>query len=501
MKNKSGDNPRDDRGASIRQKITSSLEEGRRFFREELWDMDLRPLPRMMTAVISFLRIVSIVIRGFIADKCSMQAGTLTYLTLMALVPILALMFSISQGMGIQERLMESLGLQLSQVIAENGADPGNTLPFEHQFEIIEDSRLAEMPEQFGNVAITVFSVVERTNVRTLGVIGLLFLIWTVIRVMGRVEKSFNSIWGVHKSRSFTQRVSGYISILVVVPILILSATSVNAFLSSEKALELVQNYFGGFLMVYEFAIRGAMLGVVILAFVFLLMFMPNTRVHFMPALIGGIVTALAWLALQAIYFMAQSGVTMYNAIYGTFAALPFFLVWLHTSWLIVLFGAEITFAVQNHRTYRMEQRADQATPATLTALGIIIMFQIVRLYVKGDKPWTVDSFIDRHHISVRLVGDVLRTLRDHGLACELAEQPDGYLPGRDPSHITLDDIEFAFRGKPKPQIVKLLAESAPALEQWNREFRRKTGTALAGKTLRNLVDSRPESGQKVRVQ
>ncbi len=479
-----------DRGNAFRQRLESNLAEARTFLHEELWDMDLRPLPRLKAAFISLLRIVSIVIRGFIADKCTMQAGTLTYLTLMALVPVLVLMFSISQGMGIQERLMESLGLQRRATIAENRTDPGDPVEVERPFEIIEDLWLADMPEQIANIVITVFSVVERTNVRALGLIGLLFLIWTVIRVMGKVERSFNSIWGVHKSRSFAQRVSGYISILVVVPILILSATSINAFLSSDRALDLVKDHFGGFLVVYEFAIRGAMFGVIVLGFVFLLMFMPNTRVRIFPALIGGTVTALAWFSLQALYFMAQSGVTMYNAIYGTFAALPFFLVWLNTSWLIVLFGAEITFAVQNHRTYRLEHRAAQATPATLTALGLLIMFQIVRQSMKDDKPWTVDSLIERHHISVRLVSDVLRTLCAHGLARELADPPDSYLPGRDPSRITVEDVENAFRGEPKPQMVQLLEESVPALEKWNRDYRHKTASPPEGTTLRKLVDS-----------
>lgn len=483
---------RENRVAVYRQKLKSGIAEGRAFLREELWDMDLRPLPRLKAAVIALLRIVSIVIRGFIADQCTMQAGTLTYLTLMALVPILILMFSISQGMGIQERLMESMGLQRRASVIENPTTPDDPMAIDQPFEIIEDSWLAELPEQFANIAITVFAVVERTNVRALGIVGLLFLIWTVIRVMGKVEKSFNSIWGVHHARTLAQRISGYISILVVVPILILSATSINAFLSSDRALDLVQDYFGGFLALYEVTIRGAMFGIITLGFVFLLMFMPNTRVRFFPALIGGTVTALAWFSLQALYFLAQSEVTMRNAIYGTFAALPFFLLWLNTSWLIILFGAEVTFAVQNHRTYRLEHRAAQATPATLTALGLLVMIQITRQYITGNKPWTIDSLIERHHVSVRLVGEVLRTLRTNGLARELAEPSGGYLPGRDPSRITVDDVENAFRGQPKPQITQLLAKSAPALDTWNREYRQKTASSMAGTTLRQLVDGAP---------
>ncbi len=480
-------------GQSWWQSLKSSLAEGRRFLREELWDMDLRPLPRIKTALISLLRILSIVIRGFIGDKCYMQAGTLTYLTLMALVPVLALMFSVSKGLGAQDILMQNLGMRRVanavefRVLPEVDAETA----FEQQFEIIEDSRLAEMPEQFGDLAITVFSLVERTNFRTLGMIGLLFLLWTVVRMMGKVENSFNSIWGVGKPRTLTRKFSDYISILVVVPILVLCATSVNAFLSSERALALMRENVGDLSVVYEFAIRWITFGVVVLAFVFLLMFMPNTKVRLFPALIGGFCTGLAWFAAQKLYFLAQSGVSAYNTIYGTFAALPFFLVWLHTSWLIVLFGAEIAFAVQNHRTYRLEQRAKRATPATLTALGLLVMCGIIRNYSRDrgrSAPWTTENFAEHHEISIRLVGEALRILREKELVLELAEQGDAYVPGRDPAQITVADVEQAFRGEVNRQIDKALAESAPALVRRLQEYRETFIEGLAGNNLRDLL-------------
>lgn len=471
--------------------LKSALQKEQNFIHKHLWNMDLRPLSRSKTAIMSILRIIGVVIRSFMANKSAMQAGTLTYLTLLALVPVLALMFSITKGLGVQERLMENIGLKtVSHAVADTTGGFKEGLMSDTSIEIIEDSGLAQWPKQYRDFVITVFTVVESTNVRTLGIIGLIFLVWTVIRVLGKVEKSFNHIWNVKKSRPLTRRFSDYISILIVVPFLIIIASSINAFLSSDRMLELMQNYFGSLAQVYEFTIRWTMLGFIILAFLFLMKFLPNTRVRFVPALIGGLFTALAWFVLQIFYFKAQSGVTMYNVIYGTFAALPFFLIWLHTSWMIVLFGAELTYAVQSHRVYRLEQKENASNPASLSALGLSIMFEITRQYKKNEGLWSVDSYAGRHHISKRLTDTVLHALQDKGLVTELADQPGNYVPASDPSYITLADIEDAFRDTPNPVILEILAESSPVLERWVQRYQEHLKSGVAGQTLSDLIHS-----------
>ncbi len=466
------------------------FERGRRFFHEELWDLDLRPLPRLKSALIALVRIAVMIVRGFINDKCYMQAGTLTYLTLMSLIPILALMFSVSKGLGAQQLIMENIGLEKTTPVemVEEAQAPAEVTP--RDFAIIEDSRLAETPEQVQDIVITLFSMVERTRVGTLGVIGLVFLLWAVVRGMGKIENSFNTVWGVQTSRTLARRFSDYISIMVVVPILVLCATSLNAFLSSEQALSLVRNYFGELSGLYETALRGFIFGAIILAFTFLLMFMPNTKVRLIPALAGGLFTGGAWLGLQALYFMAQRGVSSYNAIYGTFAALPFFLVWLHTSWLIVLFGAELAFAAQNHRTYHLELRTAETAPATMAALGLLIMHEAGRRHLQGAGPWSVELLADQQEVPIRMVTSVVDNLRRHGLLRAVAGEPGGYVPGRDLSRITFADIELAFRGTVDPGVEKRLEATAPQLREVSRKIHQRENRELAQNNLRNLIEN-----------
>jgi membrane protein len=206
--------------------------------------------------------------------------------------------------------------------------------------------------------------------------------------------------------------------------------------------------------------------------------------------MIGGLLTALAWLILQIFYFKAQSGVTMYNVIYGTFAAFPFFLIWLHASWMIVLFGAELTYAVQNNRIYRLEQVENVSTPASLSALGLSVLFEIARQYKANKGPWSIDSFSDRHHVSRRLTETVLQSLQDKGLIGEMVDQPGKYVPAGDPSKIHMAEMEEAFLDTPDPVILKILNESSPVLEKWIQQYQKHLKSGVAEQTLAELMNA-----------
>ncbi len=420
---------------SLKRSFFETLTDAKRFFREELWDTDVSTLPRIKKLFVSVSRICAIVFRGILYDKCGLQASALTYLTLMSMVPVLALMFSASKGLGAQEMLMGQVGLEL---VPETG-----------QYQVIPDSWMDQLPEQFETVAQKVLHAVENANIKTLGSIGLAILFWTVIRVMGKIENTFNSIWGIKEPRTIFRRFSDYISILVVVPVLMLCATSVNAFLASDKAVGMAREHLGALASVYEMALNWSVFLAIVLAFTFLFMFMPNTRVKIFPAFLAGIISGVLWLLIQEFYFFAQVGVTKYNPVYGTFAVIPFFLFWLYSSWLTVLFGAEISFAVQNHRTYELEQQAAEATPATRLKLALLITCDITRRHFNGDPAWCVTNFIEGQNVSVRLVREVLHTLTEHDIVRELADDPGCYVPARDSEMISMSDVFEAFQGTP----------------------------------------------------
>ena len=252
----------------VRHSIRTAIADAKLFVNQKLWDRDLAALPRVKRLAFSSCRIITIVIKGFISDRCALQASALTYISLMSMVPVLALMLSLSKGFGAQEMLMETIGIRRIGTVASstngpaaNGdvqnapqaaqappADPlgeGSGDDMGACFEVIEGSKLSELPPQAAKVVQVIFAYVDNTNFKRLGVVGLLFLLVSVLKAAGKVEQSFNLIWGIHESRSVYRKFSDYLSVLIVVPVLMLGATSVNTALSSEHVETVVQTVGG----------------------------------------------------------------------------------------------------------------------------------------------------------------------------------------------------------------------------------------------------------------
>ena len=234
------------------------------FFQEELWVKDLSALPRVRQLLFALCRVVMIVIRGFKDDQCSLQASALTYITLVSLVPMLAIMFSFSKGLGMQKRVLDKIGVERYQVedaSARDGvtwqyrvisnsnapaADGGGTVtppkkagasaPGVVAGEQANASGLAQrLPEPMQKALVTVFNYVENTSFAALGLIGLLLLLFSVIGSMARLEESFNKIWGVKRGRPFLRKLSEYLVVLILLPVIFLIATSVNTLLLSNQ--------------------------------------------------------------------------------------------------------------------------------------------------------------------------------------------------------------------------------------------------------------------------
>ncbi len=407
-----------DAADSQRPGLLQTLKSTYAFLRDDLWDLDLATLPRLKKIPFSIVRIVVIVIRGLIADHCALHASALSYTTLISMVPVLALMFSVSKGFGVHERLMATLAAQITL-----------------------------LPEKAAEIIHKVFEAVERTNFGALGIIGLLLIFWTSVKVLGKVENTFNSIWGVHQPRTLIRKFTDYISVLVVVPILMLAATSANTALKADSFVALLQNRLGPLYWIYERLIGLTGLFSLFIAFSFLYIFIPNTRVKTLSALAGGVCGGGLWFLTQKFYIWAQVFVTSKSAIYGTFAAVPFFLAWLYASWLIVLFGAEISFAIQNHRTYWQEGTAANATLATRQLLGLLVVYKAGEAFMKGGPSWCALEYARQNEIPIRLMTSVIRTLTCGDVLLPVEQEPSHFVPARDLGLITPSHVLQAFRG------------------------------------------------------
>ncbi len=444
-----------------------------RFFQHDIWERDLSSLPRMKKAGLALVRIVGIVLKGFHSDECTLQASALTYFTLMSMVPVLALSLSVAKGFEAERRVMELIGL------VQTG--PG-------QYDTI--GRMAELPPEAQQVAMVIFNAVEQANFGALGAVGLAFLFWAVIKVMAKIENTFNLVWGVHEPRPWLRKISDYISVFVLVPVMVLLATSVNAVLSSDKVTGMLQQRLGALFWLYEQALGMTGLLFIFLAFIFLYMFMPNTRVRILPAAVGGVIGGTLWYVIQTFYFMAQSGLTQKNVIYGTFAAIPFFLLWVYMSWLVVLFGAELAFAVQNCQTYTAERKAEHASVATRQLLGMLLVYEICRnFYGDDEESWDPEQFSAARGIPIRLVTAVLSQLTAAHVVLATESRDARYVPAKDIGRLTLGNVETALFGAADTTVSETTRNENERLYNAFNERYLKKDDATSSTTFRELIE------------
>jgi len=488
------------------QMLQQAMADAQRFVNDDLWDRDVTVMPRRQRLLFSLGRICAIVVRGFMADNCGLQASALTYISLMSMIPVLAMMFSFSKGIGMQSRLIEAIGMQRTEVVdTVDGkettrvqfvvAGRAKAGPSDPPASGIARFSLDTLPEPMQKVVTAVFSYVENTSFGALGLVGSLLLFWGAVRAMSQLEQSFNAIWGVRVPRPLFRRFTEYFFVLALIPVLFLVATSVNAGLSAPAVVSRISTWFGPLAGLYALILRLFGVVVVVGGFAFLFKFMPNTDVRTLPAVVGGAVGGALWYATQWAYITFQIGLTSYNAIYGTFAAVPFFLVWLYANWTIVLFGAEVTFAVQNYRTYILEGSAVAASPAARVTLGVVLTYEACKAYLAGERGWRPAAFARAHTIPVRLVANVAATLVANGilLPVDLGGDRDRcYVPGKPPDLLTLADVELAVRANNRQFVTPLMGlvpeRVATALTDTYAGFAQRLGTI----SFRSLVEGAP---------
>ena len=383
-----------------------------KFMSEGIWEIELNSLSRLKRLGIKFVRVMFLVFKGFQDNECPLHAASLTYISLMAIVPILALALAILRGLGAGEWAEQHI---IQSVVT--------------------------MPDQFQDFVINMFTYVKNTNFATLGGIGLLFLLWTVVQVLGRVEMSFNRVWGVTLHRRMLRKFSDYLSIVMVVPILMVAATTINATLSNLALVQLLQERFGYARFLYSWFLSFLPLLATWTAFVFLYKLMPNTRVLTMPAVVSGIIGGSLWVGWQGLYIELQIGISRYNAIYGTLASVPIFLFWLYISWWIILLGAEIGFALQNYSTYKMEQKAHEASTHSRIMLALAIMSHAAQSMMINVPKFEINTYAHIHRVPVRLLQEVVEALVKANLLADVSDGEGRYVLLKVPDSIRVKDI------------------------------------------------------------
>ena len=400
----------------------------------------------------AFLRLCYIIKVSFINHQGLLRAAALTYTTVLSLIPFLAIAFSVLKGLGVQNAL--------EPLLSEIAGDSEETVA-------------------------RIISYVNNTNFKSIGAIGLLALVVTVISLLGNIEEAFNVTWGVRETRPLQRRFSDYLSVVVVGPILLLVAASMTSSLQSQWLVQwlIEHTYLGDAILLLFRLIPYVSIWT---AMTFLYIFIPNTRVRFSSALLGGILAGTAWQIAQWGYFYFQVGVANYNAIYGTLAALPIFLVWIYTSWLIVLFGLEVV-CVHQHRSYSLSAIESASLGTTVREeLALALLVQVCHHFRNGGDPPGISTLASELGVQMHLLEDAVETMVELGHLVPTAGSEPGWLPGREPAEVQVSDVLASLRGS-----TPFSTDSPPALALAGEIIRRDqecTRTSLKGETLHDMV-------------
>lgn len=416
-----------------------------RFVVEDVWDVELSSVSLKRGLLVRMVRVVYLVIRGFREDECPLHASALTFSTLMAVVPVLVLSLSLVRVFGGDELAKQKLqGLVSEWTATFEGvplfADGEDAEPdgMDAQGDAAEPHGLAV---EIDRLVERGFEKVENISFAALGGVGLIVLLWMVIDVLGRVEASFNRVWGISSGRSVWRRFTDYLSVVLILPFLVVMASSLpivdllSRFLDESTASGLRSALGSGLLRPV------AVTGLTALSFTFLILFMPNTRVRVAPGLAGGAVAAVLFIAWLRLCAALQVGVANYSRIYGSFAVVPILLAWLYVSWNIVLFGAEVAFAVQNCATYLLERGANRASAQARILLALSVLRDAGLAMVGKGEPVDLERYARRKRISVRFLNEVVRELATLGFLGELAEAKGTYALLRAPGTLAVRDV------------------------------------------------------------
>ncbi|MCM8532320.1 MAG: YihY/virulence factor BrkB family protein [Lentisphaeraceae bacterium] len=434
------------------------IEKAKQFITHDIWQIDTAIVPLKKRLGFVSIRVLTILFKGFKKDNCIMQAAALTNITIMSMVPTLAFMFAIAKGLQFDKKLQE-----------------------------IIDKAIVEYP-QAQEYSVQLFEMIEKTNFKALGSIGVILLLWTVISVMSKIESSFNTIWGISKPRDFLTKCKEYLITVMIVPFALLATASINTALRSGDVAKKIITQLGSWAFIYDAFLWVVSPCLVALAFTYLYKFLPNTKVKIIPAFIAALITTFLWQLSQWIFLKFQVEANSYSNIYGTFAAIPLFLGWLNTSWIIVLFGAELSFAIQNESTYENEGRSSEIPTRTLLVIALYTMQSLSKNFIDG-KEWQADEFFKSNNIPTRLGNKVLDLLTSGNVVSCTDPLSSTYLPAQDLQNMNLWSIYEAVIGKEDKIIENLKDESLKDLIKFNETQLKSYATEMSNHKIYELVN------------
>ncbi len=382
-----------------------------------IWEMDISDLKGLKYFIVKIIRIAVIAGKDFLKDKCHLQASAITYYTLMSIVPLFAMIFGIAKGFGMEEMLETSLNSALA-----------------NQQDILKE--------------VIGFSKKLLTEAKggVIAGVGIIVLFWTVIKLLGNIEHSFNEIWGVKQNRTLIRKFTDYLSIMLICPILIILSSTITVFVR-QKVLTILLEFVDNTHILYalaDFTLQLIPYCFMWFVLTFIYILIPNRKVTFKSGLAGGIIAGSLFQIVQVLYVYFQTMASQ-NAIYGTFAALPLFLLWLNITWIIVMYGAEISFAFHSLDDYEANVKYSDLSFSIKKKLKLRIMSYIISNF-KSKKSSSLLDICNYLKITEKITRSLIFDMVNENLIVELkapesTEDVRLFYPANPINEITINSV------------------------------------------------------------
>ena len=364
--------------SKLKAKITYLIN----FLTYDIWRLDSQDVSGKRNIFYNGLKAIIMTIRNSMELQLNVRAASLTYRTLLSLVPGLAVLFAVGRGFGLQNIIKGQMSTYF----------PGQQDVLLQVTEFIDNS-------------------LEHAQGGVFAGVGVIILLYTVFILFSDIENNFNTIWQISKGRSIQRRVSDYFALIFILPIFIVLNSALSLMISSSTMYFDALSYILNPLVTQVLNILPFF--IIILTLTLLYKFMPNTKVKFINALIAGLVAGTALQLFQLVYISGQLWITKYNAIYGSFAALPLLLLWLQLSWNIVLMGVELSFSLQNIRKFNFERETKNISRRYNDFFTILITSLIAKRFATEKRPLTADEISEKHAIPIRLTNQIIDLLQE----------------------------------------------------------------------------------------
>lgn len=426
---------------------------------KELWETDVREASRLHRWGVWISRLFYVMGRELYEGQLNLRAMSLVYTTLLSLVPILALSFSVAKGLGLDKEL-EPLLYQFLQPLGAKGAAIGDQI----------------------------MGFVHAADAKVLGGLGIALLAFTAVSLIQKIEDGLNFAWRVTHSHNLVRRFTGYLGVLITGPALVVVGLGAAASLMRTKLMKQAVDV-GPIGLLLDTLARLAPYALVFAAFLVAYMLIPNTRVRWRSAAFGAAIGGGLWLSTGIAFAKLGQSSTQYDAIYSGFAIVLLFMIWMYLCWFILLFGAQVAFYHQNPRLMTRYSFRLQLGGRLREKLALTAMYLIGDHYYRQRPPWTLVSLSDRLHVTGDALETVVARLRDAGLLLAVEDEDAGFVPARDMATIHLREIVAAVRDPgQKEDHPEHYVRTVARVERLMAEVESAIGAQLGDRTLRDLV-------------